>query len=356
MTKRLKWRSPDEVRAAYEKWKGSPLTDTHWEWLVEERFVGEVIGDGRSIEWLDEETSKKLEGVQRVASSYADPASTPATPSTSQKTHKSLPAAVKLDRLQLRNEALAAAVALWDRKIRRFRSNVLRDELLTAESVHDWLDRQAYYEQQAAGGATGYLTQSLSPTEIAASSEHGIAPSISASRVEKLIEFRPLHIRVPDGSVESKPTVAGWELDMLRKLAGYLAGRYNWSPEDAALFVLTGAVPNTFWPQIEQGRDRAPAPKSLELVIFVHSFERKHGRPHRAQRQSIVMAQGVDGKQRQVQKIEYSDKDPDEHEWERWRELRRLWNDTHPSECQFVSIERMQKDYRRVCRQLLSPK
>lgn len=203
------------VRAELEQAWRRPVPDLLWEYLDEHGYVGEVADGTETIEYLIREARKVIAA---------------ARPAMSQTAGNEVARQIVGAAAAARIDALSAIFAAWadhDLEVQRFRDRVLPGGLLTWDEAGPWILAQR--AATAPGGdADAYLLESF------ARSRPG-AP-------------RPLATLwyAVDGRERAVSVDARLHLGDLAKLAGKLGDRYRWRPSGAAMFVLTGVVPEVF--------------------------------------------------------------------------------------------------------------
>ncbi len=137
---------------------------------------------------------------------------------------------------------LVSREAEQDTEVMRFRLEALKGELVSQSAVDRWIGQQAHTD----GKATMFVTVRLPDDCRLDLSDDGLIPSRPLT-VEKNWPASSAFLKELqyglNGHVHRVPVAAGGVLDRLRVLSERLSQRYRWQPAQAAIFVLTGAIP-----------------------------------------------------------------------------------------------------------------
>jgi len=204
------------VRAKLEAAWRRPVSDALWAYLVEHDQVSEVETGAAPIEYLLDEARQVLAAGQREIPSLAG--------SEIAREVAGAAASARIDALS----AIFAAWAHGDLEVQRFRDQVLPGGLLAWDDVAEWILEQRVAAMPDGVDPDGYLLAAF-----ARSRPGGPRPITTlwfvASGQERAV------------SVSSRMFLGD-----LAMLADKLSGRYRWRPSGAAMFVLTGEIPEVY--------------------------------------------------------------------------------------------------------------
>jgi hypothetical protein len=211
---------------------------------------------------------------------------------------------------------LLAKQAEMDDRLIAFRNAHLPDGLLAWGDVREWISRRA----KEAGKPTRYVEVPLPEGSVvrgdSAQRACVVEPELQVRTVsaDGGVTSKLLKFGTPDGrGAETVATVAGSVLDELRLTIERLAGRFEWTAEQAAVFVLTGITPlhalvrtsrkvRPLLPvvsRIELSVDPSVTPEELAEYYRVSRARMMPGRRHRSQsRRAMQLAIFAAGRDR----------------------------------------------------------
>jgi hypothetical protein len=377
-----RYSQPDEVRLELNAYlPGKPVTDREWAFLVDRRYVDEMMdGQGTILEMRNDlqairETQidrppprQHKDTTKRASQPGREKAVVDGTPSDGPRT-----SAVA---------ELVAADAAEFPDVSEFRQRVWKGRhpneewsevqrrgsqehypLSPAEAAQ-WVVSTVDAEQSTVG-PSAYLEVGpllLGDVLRAVIEQQPLSIPLRQEHLQKL-EYRRLRIRLPDGLVETVPTQQGGDLERLRLLSDELAASFAWAREDATLWVLTGITPplppltNSVLPHAG-----APVLDRLSIQIDPHVPPADLATYYARVRQAYWQDSGTQSRQMRARL-------PDAGRMEMvafvaprlasgsdtqdaWRSMRHAWNRAHP-QSKYASDQELRADYRRARRQLL---
>jgi hypothetical protein len=244
-----------EVRRDLERELAFVLSEPAWAFLVEHRYVAEVLQGEKTIRELAQDTRAFLRA-------WGRPMPARSTAPRMLASAKRAKAAKILPKRQEVVSRLLAAEAARDEEVRSFREEVLGGSLMKPQDVDRWIERQAKED----GPPSRWLTVPL-PTgyEVRSSTTFATTePPLTISEETPAILVQKRYLSYVSSRVDELeedprrdvPTAEGGVLDRLRQLSEGLARFYRWDEAAATNFVLTGETP--LMPSIET-RSRVPS-------------------------------------------------------------------------------------------------
>jgi hypothetical protein len=320
--------SNSQAREALERYFDKPLTDSQWHFLVDKGYEDDLLAGKRRADEVAKEL-KEWWGIMGAGPAGAESA----RPEMAGKRYQ---ANSDKERRQQAVSYLLAKDAEALEEVDGFRRTYLPDGLLPWEKMEAWILAQA----REAGVATRFV-EVPSPSDLEIRGDNAkralvFEPELRVSEVPGevgvAVRWGALKYGTPDKDyIETVLTVAGSMLDRLRKTSERLSRRYQWTPEQATVFVLTGEPPlhclvrltravKTTLPvvsRIELSVDPAVTPEDLAEFYRAARQRMMPGRRHRAQdRKALELAKFSAGRD----------------ESEPWEETLRVWNETIAAE------------------------
>jgi hypothetical protein len=204
------------VRAELEKALRRPVSDTLWAYVEERGYVGEVEDGAAGIDYLLDEARQVIAAGQAETHAAAG-----------NEVARQLAGAAASARI----DALSAIFAAWahrDLEVQRFRDRVLPGGLLAWDDAGPWILEQRAAATPEGADPDGYLKAAFARSGPGAPRPFATLQYAAGGR-ERAV------------AVDSQMFLGD-----LARLADTLSGRYRWRPSGAAMFVLTGEVPEVF--------------------------------------------------------------------------------------------------------------
>ena len=283
--------------------------DNLWSYLVEGRYVKEVLTGYMTVDELVE-TARKILTAGQPSRPKVETAS-PAGPAPGEARAWAL-------------SMLIAAEAERDDAVIRFRNEVLHGVTMARSEVAGWIEHHPEAKLPMTHDVT--ITVEAGQLESDGPGWARLAQALDRVRITQT-SVRVLDYAGAEDNWVSRVAVRdGGQLDWLRRLAEALAKQYCWQPAQATLFVLTGAVPLISRIRMTTG-SRSQGPWADRVVLDVDPAEspakvatafaaqvragRPHSRPVKEKHARLAVHALV------------------EHATLPWKDRTRLWNAEH---------------------------
>jgi len=342
----------EEVRDALERKLGGPPGPNIWGFLIEDRYVEDVLaGEDSDLQGLVDrywQLARWFSERQPVPQQKAERGEVPPD-----------------SRARLITKILAKEAAQLP-QVERFRQKYLPDGLLGREEVKPWIEKW----RQAEGEPTWRIDFPLPPGHRLDYIEHEIVPPVTLSKLpqDSTLRKHGLHWVDEYHIVRAFPVKIGGVLDNLMRVSLHLNHRYGWGEAAATHFVLTGDIPfaSHLRYSIQRGDfvepsglvhryahiilevDPAASPKLVESVyrrIRQSVWAGKRYKPLSAKITALV-------------EFVLDHKDIPEQENGTWETLMKLWNklfkDEH-ADWAYSDSTNFAKDYHRAVKKLFRP-
>jgi hypothetical protein len=337
------------IRREIEIYLHSPLSEEEWEDLIEENYIEELLNDDLS-------SSEVAEKVRRRRLVYGQRRSKQGNATQMLSDPDAKETSGRLKALSI----LVAQEAAKDEDVQTFRTEVLGGELLSFETVEEWIQGQAEVE----GPHTWWLSDVPMQNQnldlaIAVLMESGIFDKHEQPLWFQL-EFAPfkdeflfhfLKYSIP-GTKESKeiPTAVRGALEHLRWLSEKLAHEYGWTETEATVFVLVGAVPEIKAITSTFQSKQLPALTRIVLTIDPTLSPQEVAEHYRGIRRDVIVGRHRDLSEKHLQLAIFAAKQPED---EIWADKMAEWNKTHPAEWKYEEISNFAHDCLQAHRRLL---
>lgn len=224
----------ERIRRQLAEELGQSVPDETWEYLIEKRYIEDVLAADLPIPGLADEVRAILRaGGHPVGRRRRAPRMLPA---------EGEEADARDERLrQVVLARLLARQAQRDEEVRSFRADVLGGQLISPEQVEEWMVQ--HYDLE---GATVWLVTPMPPGhEIVLGPEPiAIDPPVTITALHEESYGQYIPYGVPGDDREHwVPIAAGGVLERLHGLGERLASDYGWSLAQAVVFILTGTAP-----------------------------------------------------------------------------------------------------------------
>ena len=221
-----------DVRSALEKERKGTIHDEVWQTLVEDGYVEPVL-----IGLIDEDWDDLVQAARREEKRFRRYVTSAHQSGQAEERHERRDPGQSSHHRTTAVEALLAAEANLLPAVKRFRREVLDDQLLAQAAIPGWVQAQA----ECDGPSTRYVTLAVPPDQDVRL-DTGEPIHLSGQPVE--VRQRDLAYPGPDNYVHRVFVNKDGVLGRLEQLVGGLAKRFSWQPSLATAFVLTGEVPS----------------------------------------------------------------------------------------------------------------
>jgi hypothetical protein len=343
----------EAIRSEVEQHLGYSVPDETWDYLVEKKYVEDVLVGAETIVWLAQEAQAVLRaGGQPVGSR---PQVAPMRSHGSDAGEKLGPGYRK-KRLARRVDAvsvLLAGDAREQKGVQAFRNDALANGLLSLEEVEGWILHQAERD----GPHTRWLRVPI-PEGHKVSVARGYlvpTPAISVSDNHPAEWASPQYLAygVPtDRWLRRIPVARDGVLGRLHVLSRSLAHRYGWQESQAALFVLTDIVPLVS--HLRTGFSlKAPfrALSRVTLTIDPALSPREVADAYGKVRHQILGSRFRHLNEEHTQLALFIAERP---EGETWKQRLEAWNEAHP-ESSYTTESNFARDCIQAQRRLIDP-
>jgi hypothetical protein len=218
----------NDLRTRLQRRLGTRFTTALWNYLLESRFVDDVLVGASDLDQLVDEARRIL---------------TAGAPSAERRVPAPAPREPKLG--QERAWALSQLVAdhaHHDPDVIAFRRNYLGDTLVEWAELDTWITARAKLDGEPTTDITVVLPDGAA-TWVGDADELSISPPLERVRPSRVATRRLDYALPGDEWIRRVAVTADGALDRLRALAEALANAYGWIPAQASIFVLCGVTP-----------------------------------------------------------------------------------------------------------------
>ena len=237
-----------DLRTRLQRRLGTRLTTALWTYLLERRFVEDVLVGASDLDQLVDEALSIL-AAGAPSAEHRMPAPAPREPKLGQERAWAL-------------SQLVAAHAHYDPDVITFRHKYLGDGLVDWADLNTWITARVELDGERTTDITIVLpARAISDPD---ADQLHISPPLERVRQSR-IATRLLDYALPgDEWVRRVAVTADGALDRLRVLAEALAKAYGWTPAQASIFVLCGVTP--FIATVRTTRSAAKVRHQADLV------------------------------------------------------------------------------------------
>jgi hypothetical protein len=336
------------------------LSDDEWEWLVEERYVADVLRG----ESTPEELARAVRRLphRRAAAPEGD---VPPMVEEITSTRRTRPRS-SLSRRAFAISRLIAQDAATDQEVRAFRQAYLPERLLAHDEVEGWIEAHREKDARPSRWLPELPLPPETQTDLRVKDPTFGGPTLLLDppvHIDRLrarrgypaigTHIKTLEYAAPeDRWVRRVPTIAGTLLEELRYLSEELARRYRWQASQATIFVLTGLTP--LLAEVRSTVEfRAPyfALSRIALVVDPAVSPRELAERYRQVRQELLPGRSRPLTDKHIELALFTAERPDA---ERWAEQMAGWNAAHP-EWRYEQVSNFSRDARQAQRRLLEP-
>jgi len=226
----------EQIRREAEQRIGGPVPDRLWNYVLEDGKVDLVVQGKKDLNWLTNEVWR----LDDVSGGHLRERTE--RPRLSILARKRADGAI--DR-ELAVSFLCAKEARADGALKAFRREVLKDQILSAEEVAGWINRQAQRDAGRPRTLLGPIPYA-GKIEVGGEAPFRLSPPLHLDELPSgvTVESRLLGYGLPGNEYTQYIKIEiGGTLDDLYKLGQSLRNRYGWGDGEATMFVLTDLAP-----------------------------------------------------------------------------------------------------------------